>query len=65
MPKMKTKRAARKRFRVTASGKVRYAPGFKNHIMTNKNRKRKRQSKALGVMGTTDGRKTKKLLGEG
>ena len=65
MPKMKTKRAACKRFKVTGGGKVRYAQGFKNHILTNKNRKRKRQMKALGILGPTDGRKMKKLLGEG
>lgn len=65
MPKIKTKRAAAKRYRVTGSGRVRFAPAFKNHILTNKNRKRKRQMKALGVMNTTDGRKAKKLIGEG
>ena len=63
--KMKTKRCACKRFKVSATGKVRYAKAFKNHILTNKNRKRKRQMKALGVMGTTDGRKVRKLIGEG
>ena len=36
-------RAAVKRFKVTGSGKVRYAHGFNNHIMINKSRKRKRQ----------------------
>ena len=65
MPKIKTKRGAVKRFKVTGSGKVRFAKGFKNHILTNKPRKRKRQLKALGVMNTTDGRKMKKLLGVG
>ncbi len=65
MPKQKTKRSAMKRFKVTGTGKVRFASAFKNHILTNKNRKRKRQLKALGVMNTTDGRKAKKLLGAG
>lgn len=65
MPKQKTKRSAMKRFKVTGGGKVRFAAAFKNHILTNKNRKRKRQLKALGVMNTTDGRKAKKLLGAG
>ena len=65
MPKQKTKRSAMKRFKVTGTGKVRFASAFKNHILTNKSRKRKRQLKALGVMNTTDGRKAKKLLGAG
>lgn len=63
--KMKSKRCAMKRFKVTGSGKVKYAKAFKAHILTNKNRKRKRQAKGLGVMGTTDGRKIKKLIGAG
>lgn len=63
--KMKSKRCACKRFKVTATGKVRYARAFKNHILINKSRKSKRQKKALGVMVTTDGRKVRKLIGEG
>ncbi len=62
MPKIKSKRGAMKRFKVTAGGKVRHAKAFKNHILTNKGRKRKRHLKALGIMNTTDGRKAKKLL---
>ena len=41
MPKMKTKSAAKKRFNVTASGKVKRACSGKNHILTKKDRKRK------------------------
>lgn len=41
MPKMKTKSGAKKRFRVTASGKVKRAHQGKNHILTKKSRKRK------------------------
>ena len=42
MPKMKTNRAARKRFRLTATGKVRRNRANKSHILTKKARKRKR-----------------------
>ena len=63
--KMKSKRSAMKRFKVTATGKVRFAKAFKNHILTNKTRKSKRQMKGLGVMNTTDSRKNRKLIGEG
>ena len=42
MPKMKTKSAAKKRFKVTASGKVKRAHSGKNHILTKKDRKRKK-----------------------
>ncbi len=41
MPKMKTKSAAKKRFNVTANGKVKRACSGKNHILTKKDRKRK------------------------
>ena len=42
MPKMKTKSAAKKRFRVTASGKIKRSCTGKNHILTKKDRKRKK-----------------------
>ena len=41
MPKMKTKSAAKKRFRVTASGKIKRSCTGKNHILTKKDRKRR------------------------
>ena len=41
MPKMKTKSGAKKRFRVTASGKIKRSHAGKNHILTKKARKRK------------------------
>ncbi|MBO7187007.1 MAG: 50S ribosomal protein L35 [Clostridia bacterium] len=41
MPKMKTKSGAKKRFRVTATGKIKRAHAGKNHILTKKSRKRK------------------------
>ena len=41
MPKMKTKSGAKKRFRLTATGKVKRSHAGKNHILTKKNRKRK------------------------
>ena len=42
MPKIKTNRAAAKRFRFTATGKVKRNKAFKNHILTKKNSNRKR-----------------------
>ena len=43
MPKIKTNRAAAKRFRVTASGKIKRNKGFKSHLLSSKGKKRKRQ----------------------
>ena len=42
MPKIKTNRGAAKRFRVTASGKVKRNKGFKSHLLSSKGKKRKR-----------------------
>jgi len=43
MPKMKTHKGAKKRFSITASGKVRRLKAYKSHILTKKTSKRKRQ----------------------
>src|SRR6266404_1346282 len=56
MPKMKTKRGAAKRFKVTGSGRVKRSGAYKRHLLTNKSRKRKRRHKKLlklakGVIG--------------
>ncbi|MEE8558925.1 MAG: 50S ribosomal protein L35 [Myxococcota bacterium] len=43
MPKLKTRRSVAKRFKVSASGKIRRRRAFRNHILTKKSAKRKRQ----------------------
>jgi large subunit ribosomal protein L35 len=42
MPKMKTKSSAKKRFKVTGSGKIKRKHAFKSHILTKKGKKQKR-----------------------
>lgn len=41
MPKMKTKSSAKKRFKLTGSGKIKRKHAFKSHILTKKSNKRK------------------------
>ena len=41
MPKIKTKSSAKKRFKLTGSGKIKRNHAFKNHILTKKSKKRK------------------------
>ena len=41
MPKMKTKSSAKKRFKLTGTGKIKRKHAFKNHILTKKSKKRK------------------------
>jgi large subunit ribosomal protein L35 len=48
MPKVKTNSSAKKRFKVTGSGKITHQKSFKRHILTKKSKKRKR---ALGKDG--------------
>jgi len=43
MPKMKTRSSAKKRFTLTASGKVKRATAYRSHILTSKTTKRKRK----------------------
>ena len=53
MPKMKTNSGAKKRFRTTATGRIKRAKAYKSHILTKKTRKRKR---ALGKKTLVDPR---------
>ena len=50
MPKMKTKKAAAKRFSFTATGKVKYKKQNLRHILTKKSPKRKRNLRRAGIL---------------
>ena len=45
MPKVKTKSGAKKRFKLTGSGKIKRKNAFKNHILTKKEKKQKQKKK--------------------
>ncbi len=60
--KMKTKRAAAKRYRVTGKGRVKVGRKGKRHIFTNKSRKRKRQLGGTMLLGPSDEQKALSLL---
>ena len=62
MPKMKSNRSARKRFRLTATGKVKRNHAFLRHILTSKTRKRKRQLRHSTLVAPEDSRRIKRLL---
>jgi large subunit ribosomal protein L35 len=63
MPKMKTKRGAAKRFKVTASGKIKRAKGFRRHILTSKTQQRKRHLRKAAYVAKSDEHKIRRLLG--
>lgn len=63
MPKMKTKRGAAKRFKLTGTGKVRRYKANKSHILTKKTAKRKRRLRKPDIASKADRRGLKRLLG--
>ena len=63
MPKVKSHKGAKKRFKVTGSGKVRRYKAYKSHILTKKTAKRKRRLRQAGIVATTgDTKRVKRLL---
>ena len=54
MPKMKTKAGAKKRFKVTGSGKIKRKHAFKSHILTKKETKQKRNLTKSGLVHKSD-----------
>ncbi|MBE6350625.1 MAG: 50S ribosomal protein L35 [Spirochaetaceae bacterium] len=62
MPKMKSKRAAAKRFSLTGTGKVKYKKMNLRHILTKKTSKRKRNLRAAGILSEADSAKVRKQM---
>ena len=62
MPKMKTKSGAKKRFKITASGKVKSAMAGKRHGMIKRTKKQIRQLRGTRVLFKTDGDNVKKYF---
>ena len=60
--KLKTNRAAAKRFKVTGSGKVKFTRANRRHLLTGKTAKNKRQAGLAGFMQHGDTRTAKELL---
>src|ERR1700710_2832051 len=59
MPKMKTKSSVKKRFKITATGKVLAGPGNKRHGLINRPQKMKRQNRGSQVLTEADGKTVK------
>jgi len=62
MPKLKTNRSAAKRFRSTATGKLRRQKAFASHILTKKSRKRKRNLRRLALVADANTKLLRELL---
>lgn len=62
MPKMKTRRSAAKRFRVTGTGEFKRSKAFHSHILESKSPKRKRNLRKAAVVGKSDHERVVKML---
>ena len=60
MPKMKTKSSAKKRFRLTASGKVRFNSAGLSHMLRRRSQKMKRTNRGTQIMAASDARVVKR-----
>ena len=59
---MKSQRGAAKRFKVTASGKVKRHKAYASHILTKKSTKRKRKLRQLGYVVSEDESRVKRMI---
>ncbi|MBK8550092.1 MAG: 50S ribosomal protein L35 [Ignavibacteria bacterium] len=62
MPKMKSNRAAKKRFKVTGTGKVKREKAYRSHILTKKSSKRKRHLGKATLVSEQEVRTIKRMI---
>jgi large subunit ribosomal protein L35 len=62
MPKQKTKSSAKKRFKLTGTGKIKRKHAFKSHILTKKSKKRKKALTKMGLVHDADESNVKQML---
>lgn len=62
MPKMKSHRGAAKRFKKTASGKVKRSKAYGSHLLGHKSPKRKRNLRKSGLVSEEENKRISKLI---
>lgn len=62
MPKMKSNKSAVKRFKMTATGKVKRGKAYKSHLLSSKTRKRKRNLRKGAIVSKSDAKRIKMQL---
>ncbi len=62
MPKVKTKSGAKKRFKLTGTGKIKRKHAFKSHILTKKSTKRKKNLTHMTLVHKSDESRVKHML---
>ncbi len=63
MPKMKTNRAAAKRFKLTGTGQIKRGKAYARHILTKKSRQRKRNLNKSTLVHETEKKRVMRMLG--
>ena len=62
MPKMKTRRSAAKRFKLTGTGKVKRNRAYASHILTKKSTKRKRNLRKSTILVAAEVKRVKRMI---
>ncbi len=62
MPKVKTKSGAKKRFKLTGTGKIKRKHAYKSHILTKKETKQKRNLTHVAIVDKSDEKRVKRML---
>jgi large subunit ribosomal protein L35 len=62
MPKYKGKSGAKKRFKLTGSGKIKRAKAYRSHILTKKTTKRKRSLRQMTLVSAADEKRIKSII---
>ena len=64
MPKMKSHKGARSRFKVTGTGKIRHRKANMNHFLGKKSSQHKRRLNQMGVVDKSDTKRIRRMLGQ-
>ena len=62
MPKMKTKSAAKRRFKLTATGKVRFNSAYRRHRLISKTKRAKERNQGTSILVEADARKVRRNM---
>ena len=60
--KMKTVKAAKKRFKISKNGKIKFPKSFRRHLLADRSSKKKRQFRRYQDIDPTDAKKVKQML---
>ncbi len=63
MPKMKTRRSAAKRFKLTGTGRIRRNKANHSHMLIRRNKSAKRKMRKAGFVDSAEEKRVRKMLG--